>query len=292
MPSVTILPNFQVVNAQELYWPSIGRAAAFANVVAAGNSRVVGPIGETIFFTTGGSVQGNMYPPIAGMAGVYHANVGNSAAGLSTLAISDTIGNYPIILRLADVPTPALAAPEQFRVMRWTWWMAVTGTGQPTADDFTGCVWSPHSGVLNGQPTGGNVGWGVVMDGAGNWQYRNYSPGGFPGNIAETVAFPPGVITSALDWNVFDVQMIGGSPTRNASWDLVVNGTLIVSRNWVSGGGAELADYGDVAGGLGTTIGGFQAYTDNDANPNTAIRITNMTVTAGKFTRNGLEIQT
>jgi len=194
------------------------------------------------------------------------------------------------ILRASDAPTLALIGNEDTRVWRCTWWAAVTGAGVATADDDTAVTFAPQIATATGVPTAGNPGWGVRMDGSGAWEYVNYGTGAFPANISEVVAFPVGTITDIAAWNFFDAQLIMGAPARDAAWSLLVNNTTIVTRNWVSADAGELADFGDIGAGLGSTIYGWQCNVDNDGNADVAVLITNIHVTMGRYTRGGVEI--
>lgn len=291
MPSTTILPNFSIDHVLEAWWPRPERNALFGALNTVGVSKYqLGAGGFAPMMGVTGTVQGVVYPPAAGGAGIYGAHVGNQAVGLSTLALEEQYACYQGGLRAADFPTGALINNEVNRVNRWTWWMAVTGAGLAAATDATAAFFAPAAGLGPGLPTAGNPGFGLVMNGAGALQYRNYQAGAFPGNIAETVALPAGTITDVTAWNFFDVEIIGAAPGRDASMSLVVNGVDIVSRNWVSGGGAELADFADATGGLGSSIQGPIWFTDNNTDPNVGIRVASVRVTKGRWTRGGLEV--
>jgi len=284
MPQTSILPAVPVVQAREAWWPRPEwQPGLFGAPNLRGLSAQIG-VNPTNFMRTAGTVIG-----VVG-SGIYSALVGDAAAGIHFMATTEEYGSFSGALRATDVPVVGLVNNDIVRVWRLTWWMAVSGAGIATAGDNTACSFAIAAAGAPGQVTGGNPGWGMFMNAAGTWRYRNFQTGAYPASLGESVEFPVGVITNPTNWNYFDTQLIGAAPGRDASWSLLVNGTEIVTRNWVSADGAELADYADGPGFLGSSVTGFQAHVNNTNDPDVGISIANVHVSYGRYTRAGIEL--
>ena len=285
MPTQLIPPPTQI-QQQQIYWPGPRRQGASGAMSDAGSFEFDSR-GHNIM-ARGGTTGASLFPSAVGVLCI---NIGNAGAGLSSLSTDQVFGNTPLMLSSAGFP-PNGVGPEQLRVTRYTFWMAAFGANQATMGDGIGALFHPDAGTATGIPGGGNPGWGIFGDGAGNWRYNNYQVGAFPANRVETVAFPVGTVTDPTAWNYFDVQYINSGPNRDASMSIVVNGVAIVTRNWVSVGVSRLVNYSEVGGGLGGTIGGPGFIVDETATglANVGLRVANFVAYRGKFTRDGVEI--
>lgn len=78
-------------------------------------------------------------------------------------------------------------------------------------------------------------GWGIVGDGAGNWNWESFGHNaGFtvPGPLTESVSLAP-AISDAADWHTFDFVCISGAGGREASFELHIDSEVFLTRNWV-----------------------------------------------------------
>lgn len=272
---------------QEVYWPIQSRQQSFAALSGSGQMRG-DQLANVTFGAFVGTTQSRKHPFNAG--GLYCAQLGNVAAGLSAFTWDTRAGGMTLILRQGEVPTAGLISSIHLRVTRFVWWAAVVGTGEATMSDFTGMMFAPAAAGATGQPFGGNPGFGFTGDGAGNWVYRSYSALAFPGNIVETVAIP-GIIKGS--WNMFEAEFINSAPGRDATVDFLVNGNLVVRRTWVTGSTGELPDYLTVGGGLAASIHGVSCFQSANAleDQNIGLLIGNCLVRRSNATRDGVAIE-
>lgn len=125
---------------------------------------------------------------------------------------------------------PGYRGVEWQRVYRLTVQLAQDGN----LEEGSGIQFGPTTVQVARFTQGSQGAFGVVGDGAGGWEYIQSDTGAFPGNVTDTVAIGVAVVPDATDWNTFDFEIINSAPGRNATFTLTVNGTVIVSRNWVA----------------------------------------------------------
>ena len=282
-----IVPPPVIIAQQKITWPRILQQGTFAAPNANGNEQFAVSPNFTVMANASGTWSTRVFP--AG-AGVLCGLLGNAGAGLSAVDFDDLVAAVPLTLASGNIPTQELIGPEIFRVTRYTWWAALIGTNIANVDDAIGMVVQPQAGGSTGNPTLGNPGFGFTGDTAGSWNYNNFQSGAFPANRTETVNFPAGTITDVTAYNYFDIEIINASPTRQAFVSMKVNNVDIASRNWVQGGGGELADYTTVGGGLGSVMKGIQFYVDNTATADVGIQIANVEITHSRYTRDQVEL--
>ncbi|KKN26160.1 hypothetical protein LCGC14_0877610 [marine sediment metagenome] len=127
-----------------------------------------------------------------------------------------------------------------WRRVAWFSWSMATSAGA-THNQQTGILFTPQASQQTGLqwPLGAapacNGGFGIVGDGAGDWDWQTWSMnGGVPPNpIIETVSLAP-FITDPEDWNMFEVVLISAAGGRNASLELWINDALVLTRDWVN----------------------------------------------------------
>jgi hypothetical protein len=139
-----------------------------------------------------------------------------------------------------------------WRRVAWFSWSMATSAGA-THNTQTGMMFTPQASAqaANQWPyapaPAGNGGFGIVGDGAGDWDWQTWSMnGGVPPNpIIETVSLAP-FIADPEDWNVFELVLISAAGGRNASLELWINDALVLTRDWVNA--PALIPLGAVAG--------------------------------------------
>lgn len=119
---------------------------------------------------------------------------------------------------------------EYQRVFRFTVQLSMDGI----LDQGDGFQFGPSDDLDPKFTEGGQAAFGVVGDGAGGWEYLQSDTGAFPGNITDQVAIGVGIVVDATDWNTFQFEFINSAFGRTATFALTVNGTSVVSRNWVA----------------------------------------------------------
>lgn len=77
-------------------------------------------------------------------------------------------------------------------------------------------------------------GFGIVGDGAGNWNWENYAAG-FPGTPVQESVSLASAVTDPEAFNSFDFVFISATGTRPAAFELWINGALFLQRNWETG---------------------------------------------------------
>ena len=90
-------------------------------------------------------------------------------------------------------------------------------------------LWPIAPALLN------NGGFGIVGNGAGNWAWESYdntSPP--PATVLESVDLAS-FISDPADWHTFDFVIISGAGSREAVFQLLIDGVLRIERNWVTG---------------------------------------------------------
>lgn len=77
------------------------------------------------------------------------------------------------------------------------------------------------------------TGFGIVGDGAGNWNFESFT-GNPPATVLESVSLAP-FISDASELHSFDYVMIGCTGERPANFQLYVDQELVLERNWETG---------------------------------------------------------
>lgn len=127
--------------------------------------------------------------------------------------------------------------PSWKRVQWFTMRLAVTASA----------AWGLESGLVfagNGTDVAGftrfwpvfpgttwTVGFGITGDGAGNWQFVNFSSG-FPGTPPLEVVSLASAIADPEDYNRFDFVFVSATGTRAANFQLLINDALFLERQW------------------------------------------------------------
>lgn len=78
---------------------------------------------------------------------------------------------------------------------------------------------------------GFGVGYGIVGDGAGNWNWESYGGNAVPGTLIESVSLAP-AIADPSDFHVFDFVHVSATASRQASFQLRIDGQLFLERTW------------------------------------------------------------
>lgn len=193
-------------------------------------------------------------------------------------AILDTTGVVPLGL--------GASWPSLLRV----WWLQALiryrDDGGGPATNESGMLVVPTNEAQNCWPTQivGNQnrgGFGLVGDGAGQWQYSSWDRTGV-GLLREAVALPAHTLD---DFNLAEWVMVGARPGFNSYIEFWFNNTLILTRNWLGGmlepiGGVVPADVNEWCWAPYIRQGGFAS-----------VFVGSVVSRQGRFLRDGTEIQ-
>lgn len=133
-----------------------------------------------------------------------------------------------------------LAAGFRNPAWRRVQWLTVNlAMDSGTLDRNTGLMFSASGGAQStplwpiAPATLWGGGFGVVGDGAGNWNWEIYGPAPNPAPVIESVSLAP-AISDASDWHTFDFVFISGAGGREASFELHIDSEVFLTRNWVA----------------------------------------------------------
>ena len=77
-------------------------------------------------------------------------------------------------------------------------------------------------------------GFGIMGDGAGNWNWESFDGPGVPATVLESVSLSS-FISDPTELTTFDYVMVGATGERPASFQLRINQELALERNWETG---------------------------------------------------------
>lgn len=126
--------------------------------------------------------------------------------------------------------------PSAMRV-NWLSFNAAMDVG--TLDRNSGIILTSSGGPQTAQlwPIAPSIsfgtGFGIVGDGAGNWNFESFS-GTPPATVLESVSLAP-FIADPSELTTFDYVMIGCTGQRPASFELRINQVTALQRNWETG---------------------------------------------------------
>ena len=166
---------------------------------------------------------------IESMGGAPYTRLWSAAAGYSLLGLDA----FSAMLETGQGFD--LAAGAEWSTVRRAYWLKFLIQSATAAPDLrNGLLLMPRYGVQHawpGQPLGINNsgGFGIIGDGAGQWQYGSYDRTG-PYAVLENVALPAHVLT---EWNQVDIVIISERAGLPAEMQFWFNGALQLTRNWV-----------------------------------------------------------
>ena len=160
----------------------------------------------------------------------------NASAG-SPSYVRFPIGAFRAWPDTGTVSAPLAAGAEMESLTRgwWLTWLMRCSTVNPgpkngviiyPVNTRNAAIWPTQ--IVGAANTGG---FGIVGDGAGQWQYASYDRTGVA-LLREAVALPAHTLT---DWNSCEVFITNARPGIPATVEVYFNGTLIVNRGWASG---------------------------------------------------------
>lgn len=186
------------------------------------------------------NVQGRDNQQPVNLNGPYFAGTGDQQylGGLWCWRLLNNKGmnhvNYPLFMkqrRNAELPAGVEVAPF-FLVQRYYVYMRTNGV--PTAD--TNFFMAPTLGTTVGGAMG--EGFGVRGDAAATWEWYSVGAGGA---LTESVTLAAQAPNPQL-WSEFVFEFINSTSVRDASVNLWVNGTLVLTRDWVNAPALFLLD--------------------------------------------------
>ena len=127
-----------------------------------------------------------------------------------------------------------------YRTTSWRrvqWFTVNLAMDVGTLNRNTGLLWAQTGGGQSTPlwPIAPAVNWfsgfGIVGDGAGNWNFESFG-NGVPAAVLESVSLAP-AIADASDWHTFDFVFISGAGGREASFELHIDSQVFLTRNWV-----------------------------------------------------------
>lgn len=167
---------------------------------------------------------------------------------MSTVGVAGVHGMSGIVLNPITTPgdlAAGMICPSWQRVQHFTWSMAQTDGG--ALDRNAGMLLiilgvAQSADVWPIAPSAAWVGgFGITADGAGNWNFESFAKDAPPATVIESVSLAAN-ITAPEDWNTFDLVLISGTGSRPANMQLLVNGNLILERNWTAAPALSIAD--------------------------------------------------
>jgi len=229
---VSIIPNPYNFPITDIVWPAknqnYGTGDAFQ---VNGTTRAGAALSNAVFGALSGAATNNMGLYKTLIAGQFTSTAANTSERPLT-----GVGCSPMLVAPASSPS-TLAMPEHIRVFGWSFLFA-----QGVAANYTtlsGIAFEPCTSAAPGWINAGNRGFGILGDGAGNWQYNEKNAGG--AGVYQT--------TTALSWPVaftewcrVDVIILNATAIAGAKIEVWLDGVRAITSDFgVTGNAATYA---------------------------------------------------